>query len=90
MPKAPELADEKRAEIDRPAARAPPAERIAEHDATIEFMNTILDHLKESGVSLDLTKAQSAELTRWLDEIREGCRCPFVVAGNFGTDPEEN
>jgi putative addiction module component (TIGR02574 family) len=34
-------------------------------------MKTILDHLKESEVSLSLTETQSAELNRWLDEFEK-------------------
>ena len=41
--------------------------RVALHDEILNFLKTILDQLKESGYSLVLTDAQTAELDRWLD-----------------------
>ena len=46
-------------------------QRSAKHEAAIKFMKTLLDHLKESGVSLDLTEEQRDELSRWMNEFEK-------------------
>jgi hypothetical protein len=48
--------------------------RVAAHDEILNFLKTILEQLKESGYRLVLTRAQRAELNRWLDACETNMR----------------